>query len=351
VLASPGHALDTGVRTRMESRFRHDFSAVRVHDDRAAGDSAQAIDAMAYTVGRDVVFAPDAYAPHTASGTELLAHELAHVVQQTGHSRSASNVARGSLVLGPPGDRFEREADRAASRVASGSERHAADVAAPDARSTGRVQRRLVVDPNAMVPAAPPGQPVHLTVAIQGLLADMCPQGGFQVNLMNGVTTSQFSNFCQDPAPPIPYLYPEVSSTPTGCRCLCDVVNNTQTTTIGFRAGGPDTGPGSVPGAGAGQGGVRTDATINADPRFRGQYLINGAWVDVPFHLILAHEICGHALPKMRGTHVPRGPRPAGGTAPQEQPAVDVERDIAAEHNPPLPRRPDDYQGAARQRP
>jgi hypothetical protein len=352
VLASPGRPLDNGVRRRMESRFQHDFSAVRVHSDATAGASANEIDAMAYTVGRDVVFAPGAYAPHTTSGTELLAHELAHVVQQTGHSpTSTTSVTSGALELGPPDDHFEREADRAASRVAAGADLHGAHGAAPDAGSAGRVQRRLVVRAGDRVPAAAGGQPVPLTAAVQGLLADTCPQGQFQVDPMSGVVTSRFAQFCQVPPPPAPWLHAAASSTPAGCRCLCDVVNNTQTTTIAFRAGAPGTGPGSVAGAGAGQGGVRTDATVQADPRFHGQYLINGVWVDIPFHLILAHEICGHALPKMEGTHAARGPAPANGTPPSERQSVDVERDIAAEHNPPLPRRPEDYSGGARPRP
>jgi hypothetical protein len=88
---------------------------------------------------------------------------------------------------------------------------------------------------------------------------------------------------------------------------------------------------------------------VKADPRFQGQYLINGKWVDIPFYLILSHEICGHALPLMQGTHVRPGPTPKGGTPPHEQHAVDVERDIAAEGG--QPRRPDDYGGAARQKP
>jgi hypothetical protein len=98
-----------------------------------------------------------------------------------------------------------------------------------------------------------------------------------------------------------------------------------------------------------GQGGATTSPTVSIDPSFQGQYFVGGKWVDVPFHLLFAHEVCGHALPKMLGTHVARAAGPASGTPPQEAAAVAVERAIAAEQG--LPRRPDDYSGAARQRP
>lgn len=66
----------------MESRFGHDFGSVRVHTDSRASASARAVGASAYTVGRDVVFGAGRYAPRTETGRGLLAHELAHVVQQ-----------------------------------------------------------------------------------------------------------------------------------------------------------------------------------------------------------------------------------------------------------------------------
>ncbi len=84
VLRSPGRALDDTTRAAMQSRFGHDFSHVRVHTDARAAASARAVYALAYTVGRDVVFAEGTYAPQTPAGARLLAHELAHVVQQGG---------------------------------------------------------------------------------------------------------------------------------------------------------------------------------------------------------------------------------------------------------------------------
>jgi len=66
----------------MEQRFGHDFSRVRVHADAKAQMSAQAVNANAYTVGNDIVFASGRYLPGLAEGRRLLAHELTHVVQQ-----------------------------------------------------------------------------------------------------------------------------------------------------------------------------------------------------------------------------------------------------------------------------
>jgi hypothetical protein len=81
-LDTPGQPLDPGTRGFMESRFGHDFSQVRVHDGAVASRSSKAVGAHAYTVGHEVVFGAGRYAPKTDSGAWLLAHELAHVVQQ-----------------------------------------------------------------------------------------------------------------------------------------------------------------------------------------------------------------------------------------------------------------------------
>ncbi|MEP7012878.1 MAG: DUF4157 domain-containing protein [Acidobacteriota bacterium] len=93
-LRSPGQPLGAGVRAFMEPRIGHDFSRVLVHTGDVASRSAAAVDALAYTVGSDVVFRDGQYAPETPEGRKLLAHELTHVVQQrespTTVQRSAS---------------------------------------------------------------------------------------------------------------------------------------------------------------------------------------------------------------------------------------------------------------------
>lgn len=83
-LQSPGQPLDAGTRNFMESRFGYNFDHVRVHTGSGAEKSARAVNALAYTVGRDVVFGKGQYAPASADGQQLLAHELTHVMQQEG---------------------------------------------------------------------------------------------------------------------------------------------------------------------------------------------------------------------------------------------------------------------------
>ncbi|MDH3604501.1 MAG: DUF4157 domain-containing protein, partial [Candidatus Tectomicrobia bacterium] len=83
VLSTPGQPLDRATRNFMEPRFGHDFSQVRVHTDVKAAKSALAVNAYAYTLGRNVVFGAGQYSPHTREGQSLLAHELTHVIQQS----------------------------------------------------------------------------------------------------------------------------------------------------------------------------------------------------------------------------------------------------------------------------
>ncbi len=83
VLGSPGQALDPATRAFYEMRFGHDFGDVRIHTDAKAAESARSVDALAYTAGRNVVFGAGQYTG-TPQGRHLLAHELTHVVQQTG---------------------------------------------------------------------------------------------------------------------------------------------------------------------------------------------------------------------------------------------------------------------------
>lgn len=97
-LAGSGVPLETPVRREMEARFGHDFAGVRVHTDAAAARSAQDVSALAYTAGHAIVFGAGQYAPRSAAGRRLLAHELAHVVQQGGgtpqRDTSASTTIR-----------------------------------------------------------------------------------------------------------------------------------------------------------------------------------------------------------------------------------------------------------------
>jgi hypothetical protein len=84
ILSSPGESLDTATREFMEPRFGHELSHVHIHRDERAGASARAVNARAYTVGAHIVFDHGEYAPSGEAGKRLLAHEVAHVLQQNG---------------------------------------------------------------------------------------------------------------------------------------------------------------------------------------------------------------------------------------------------------------------------
>jgi hypothetical protein len=116
-LAAPGRPLDVPTRSFMESRFGQDFSRVRIHDDARAGESAREVNARAYTVGQDIIFAPQQYQPATEDGAALIAHELSHTVQQGGLHRSATGT---EFTISSASDPFEQEATTAAVAVMQG---------------------------------------------------------------------------------------------------------------------------------------------------------------------------------------------------------------------------------------
>ena len=105
-----GEPLDAATRDLMESGFSEDLSDVRVHADQEAARETRAADAAAFTTGHDIFFGPGRYAPETVSGRHLLAHELAHVIQQT--KADSGRVA---------GSDPEAEANLAAARVSAGT--------------------------------------------------------------------------------------------------------------------------------------------------------------------------------------------------------------------------------------
>jgi hypothetical protein len=109
VLNSPGQPFDQEVLTLMEKRFGYDFSRVRVHTDAKAAESARAVNAIAYTVGKDMVFGAGQYSPSSTAGKHLLAHELTHVVQQ--NDRSYRSKTR--LEIKPEASIWEYEAEHA----------------------------------------------------------------------------------------------------------------------------------------------------------------------------------------------------------------------------------------------
>jgi hypothetical protein len=137
VLNSSGQPLNPDTRALMESQFGRDFSQVRVHTDTKAADSTRSVNALAYTVGKDIVFGTGQYAPTTDDGKKLLAHELTHVVQQQGKTLQAK------LILGSPSSLQEREADDVARKVMSESTEQTLLLQTP---STSVLQRQMDFD-------------------------------------------------------------------------------------------------------------------------------------------------------------------------------------------------------------
>jgi Domain of unknown function (DUF4157) len=150
VLRSPGMPLDRGTRAFMEPRFGHDFGNVRVHADARANESTRAVNALAYSVGQDVVFASGQYAPHTQSGLRLLAHELAHTVQ---NPEATGDLH--CLRIGPADDPAERLADQAANAIMRNDRRSVAP-------AEGAVLRRQQRNCSADAPSA--DQPLQRNV-------------------------------------------------------------------------------------------------------------------------------------------------------------------------------------------
>ena len=173
VLRSPGQPLDAATRAFMEPRFGHDFSQVRVHADTKAADSARAVNALAYTVGRDIVFGAGQYAPGTSEGKRLLGHELVHTAQQR------------------QGDHGEL------------------------------VQRTITVeDPAAMTPNDLTKTNAQM---VQGWIDELCPTGNWAVDSSSGeVSSPDRSTFCgRRPTRGQPHF--STSGTPTSCSCLCQL--------------------------------------------------------------------------------------------------------------------------------
>jgi hypothetical protein len=137
VIARPGEPLDRETRSTMEDRLGHDFSDVRVHTDPAAAASARAVQAHAYTVGNHVVFGEGRYRPDSDEGRHTLAHELTHVTQQR-QGPVDGTPAAGGIKVSHPDDRFEREAERAATDALAPG---AGSSPAPEPQVTPSLQR------------------------------------------------------------------------------------------------------------------------------------------------------------------------------------------------------------------
>jgi Domain of unknown function (DUF4157) len=116
VVSSPGQPLDRVVRSAMETRLGYDFGQVRVHTDEDAARSAAAIGANAYTAGNHIVFGAGRFAPAAPDGQRVVAHELAHVIQQAQGPVAGTDLGDG-VAISHPEDPFERDAVRLAEQA------------------------------------------------------------------------------------------------------------------------------------------------------------------------------------------------------------------------------------------
>ncbi|HEV7588181.1 MAG TPA: DUF4157 domain-containing protein [Longimicrobium sp.] len=146
-----GRPLEPAARADMEARLGHDFGDVRVHTEASAAALAEEVNACAFTVGDHVVFGADAFAPSSPDGRRLLAHELAHVVQQSGGGGARPSPAEASAL--------EAEAEHAA---------HARPGAHPPLRprpgAAGTLQRQAK--------PAPPSPSAMFAMLLTGAMTD-----------------------------------------------------------------------------------------------------------------------------------------------------------------------------------
>jgi hypothetical protein len=146
-----GHSLDSRVQSQMSAAFGHDFSGVRVHTDSRATALSSDLNARAFTIGSEVAFASGEYQPGTPVGDALIAHELAHVVQQSAATQSSpmskpADHSAGTTEHG--GSQLENDADLSAvgavASIWAGAKRGLADLrqnAIPRLRSGLKLQR------------------------------------------------------------------------------------------------------------------------------------------------------------------------------------------------------------------
>lgn len=203
-LRASGRSLDGPFRARAESFLGADLSQVRVHTDRAAAESARAVQAHAYTSGSDIVFDRGRYDTASRDGQQRLAHELTHVVQQQ-RGPVAGAVADG-LKISDPSDRFEREADEVARAFVTGKSSGSKDATGAKElqRSAGnRAASRLVQRDGTVEPQLRDALLATATTSIEQGLRQVpsCP-----------ASAKQLLEAAQGPAPSgVPGLAPQVT--------------------------------------------------------------------------------------------------------------------------------------------
>jgi hypothetical protein len=263
----------------------------------------------------------------------LVAHELAHVVQQAG---APSTVA--SLTLAAQDDSAERAADVASEKIGAGRD-HLPIMARP----SPLVQRKIKVEKPADKIPNPTGKGLVQTNAatVQDYLTTLCAGGSVAVDGTTG-EVSISTSFCTRPQAEflglkLPWTTSspaEASKTPTGCGCICDIVGSAHLWKIQVDDGSwPHTvfdddaaANGIKPG---GTGGTVTTPSPNS-PKLWGAGTVSGKALDIDPWLVLGHELCGHGWLGNFGRHGPDETRPRGEGGHQE--TVARENALRREH-------------------
>ncbi|MEO6772703.1 MAG: DUF4157 domain-containing protein [Kofleriaceae bacterium] len=147
--SSSGVPLPEELRHKLERSLGADLTAVRIHTTGMSATAAKSVGAKAYAIGPDLHFAEGTYDPSSSSGQALIAHEVAHVVQQRGGS--APHKAQHKLAVSAPGDRHEHEADAFADSFVKGTVFSQLSAAAPGA-APGVARKPDPKPPNTVAP-------------------------------------------------------------------------------------------------------------------------------------------------------------------------------------------------------
>lgn len=282
-LRGGGRSLPPPVRSFFEPRFNHDFSDVRLHTGSAAGEAARSINARAFTLGPDITFASGEYAPGTPRGQRLLAHELTHVVQQSGGSSRSAN------------------SESPTSRAIPTS-----------------IQRKWIVnDPDKAVPKRGKKNKTLLLAAFKKICnrSRLVKKGGdTRIELGGGKAKSTRKEGCGC----LTIIENDVTALETGKTSVLKKVPTIEVVPHGWSSTLPDVNAPHV--------GVRHPI----DP-FRWGYWTGGDQRHIKeFFRTVAHEVCGHMVPLILGIKSGRG------SARGHNEAIIRENLIAAEHGVPV---------------
>jgi hypothetical protein len=139
---SSGSSLPDDLRARFETSIGTDLSSVRIHTGGDSETAAASVGAKAYTVGNDIHFGAGHYDPSSHDGMLLIAHEVAHTVQQAGTTPTRQN----KLEVSSAGDAAEIDADCAAEAMVSGTP---ATIAGAPARIAREEEKKPEADSGA----------------------------------------------------------------------------------------------------------------------------------------------------------------------------------------------------------